>query len=72
MRTSQEETHVQRQGRLSSPPSPAPVNRRVPLKQLWADLPPEARHKTLRLLGDLILRNLREPMAAQEVKHDRR
>jgi hypothetical protein len=42
------------------------------LKQLWADLPPEARHKTLRLLGDLILRNLREPMAAQEVKHDRR
>jgi hypothetical protein len=34
-------------------------------------LPPEARQKTLRLLSGLIMRQLPEPTAAQEVKHDR-
>jgi len=38
---------------------------------LWTVLPPAAQQKTLRLLSGLIMRHLREPTAAQEVKHDR-
>jgi len=67
----QEESHVQRHGRPSSPPRTLAEGTCVELAQLWEVLPPTTRQNVLQTLSRVIAQQLPTPPTGQEVLHER-
>lgn len=53
------------------PPRRTPVNRIIPLQELWTSVPESHRQKITQRLGQLLQRRLESPPARKEVSDER-